>query len=137
MKVSIKETLAKITDQLNFVPQVRTWSNIATPSAAYYTCATFQLKPKSKYLILAYMSNGLGTAATNVCGLGTTAGTPIQAVYGIGQSNAGSGNATTGWGYVETGSSEITVVVRGYGYNTSAKLAGTAVAIRLVGGGTA
>lgn len=137
--LSIKQTLNKILDQLNIVPQLRSWSNIATPNAStYYNCATFTLKPNSKYLILAYNGNGLGTAVTCTCNFTVVSGTAKLNISASGKNNAGSGNPALGWAYVETGSSPVTYAIRGYSYDTSVtNLNGAAIAIRLVGGGAA
>lgn len=135
MYFNIKQWMAKVTDQLNVVPQIKTWSGIATPKSQYYNCTTFTLKPKSKYLILANNGNGQGGNVKCMCAFDITSGTATRWLGGASLNDAGSGNNANGWAYVETGSSSCTLAVRGYGYNTSVtNLNGVAIAFRLTGG---
>ena len=133
--LSIKKLIESITKNFDFTPVVKTWSQIATPQAAWYVVASVSLKPKSQYLIVANNGNGQGGSVT--CNVNfDISGTPVVYAPFASVTNDGAGNYTIGIAYVKTGNSGCTLNIRTYGYNTSVtNINGSAIIVPLVVGG--
>ena len=111
----------------------KSWSNLATPAAQYYTGASFTIPANTRALLLAKTANGKVEEITNTCNFNAT-GSPKMIANGSQTTKAGSGNFVTGWFYIETGTSSCTVDVRQYGYDTTVTGGtGEAIAITLEG----
>ena len=133
--LSIKKLIESITKNFDFTPVVKTWSQIATPQAAWYVVASVSLKPKSQYLIVANNGNGQGGSVT--CNVNfDISGTPVVYTPFASATNDGAGNYTIGIAYVKTGNSGCTLNIRTYGYNSSVtNINGSAIIVPLVVGG--
>lgn len=133
--LSVKKMLTKITKNLNFTPIVRTWSNIATPTAAWYRLTTIDIPANRQYLILARNGNAMGGAVACRCGFEVVSGSGakiLQTAEGL--NDSGSGNVAIGWAFIKTGNTPYTIAIRNYGYNTSVtNNNGNAIAIPLGG----
>lgn len=111
----------------------KSWSNLATPAAQYYTGASFNIPANTRALIFASTGNGKSEPTINTCAFDIRGNSKTSAA-GRSNNNSGNGNFTTGWLYIETESSACTVNVQQYGYDTTVKKAnGTAIAITLEG----
>lgn len=133
--ISLKKLLVKLLNTVNALKSppvvVKTWADISTPSAQFYTVCTFTIPATSKYLILARNGNGISGTSINSVSFNVTSGTATSTALGNSGATSGQGgNHVVGWYYVET-QTACTVVVQTYGYSSSASMNGRAVAIPL------
>lgn len=101
---------------------VQTTSGSTTVAAAQtYTLCSLTLAQGKKFLILATVTEGVGSPEiTSACIITNSSGTP-SVIYGhnIVRTTAASGQGVTNWRYMETGSGPVTVACQCYGYYTT------------------
>ena len=125
----LKKLFTKLSENFIFPVATRQWNNIATPTAAYYTVATFSPPANSAGIILTLGGNGLAKYMQNKVFFGSN---NWKYFSGGGSPNtSGAGNQSIGFAYFETGTSGATINVQQYGYDTSVtNMNGFAVMIR-------
>lgn len=128
----IDKALSWLASNANHAPLSKTWSNIRTPSAAYYNLGSITIPAYSQYLIIASNGNGQTGAVVNSCRPVISSGTAKESHLFTGLNNTGAGNLAYGFGYIETGSTSCVLTIQCYGYNTSVtNMNGRVIAIPL------
>lgn len=128
----LNKVMSWLADNADKTPLTKSWSNIKTPSAAYYNLGSITIPAHSQYLIVASNGNGQGGAVVNSCRPIISSGTPTESHLFTGLNNSGAGNLAYGFGYIKTGSAGCTLTIQAYGYNTSVtNMNGQVIAIPL------
>ena len=113
---------------------IKEWSNASLEVNTWYVGATLTIPAGTKALILAATGNGSTSKINNVCNINISAGTASVSAIGSTSNDAGSGNAATGWAYIEA-ETQVTLLIRQYGYAQaiSGTASGRVVAFTLSG----